>query len=225
MNITPEDVYRIIGEHGTNADRNRVDAGTHAMNFAAGIGSGEPLPSAAAIARRAGDRAIERGCKLEDDPGSLGTIEERGVELPGSVSLQADVDHDSGVAQPCTSSGGDRVRIFARGDDARDAGGDDGVRTGRRLAVVGAGLEGHIECGASRAVAGVAQRANLGVVFAVAGVKSLAHDNIVLHDDGADHRIRRRLSPTAAGEVERPPHVRALDLVVRQKADPSLRSG
>jgi hypothetical protein len=45
-------------------------------------------------------------------------------------------------------------------------------------------------------------------------VKALADHGTLLNDDGADHRIRRRLSPPAASEVERPAHERAIVLAV-----------
>ena len=110
--------HRIVGEHRAHTNGNGVDAGAHAMHFAAGLRSGEPLPRAATVARFAGDPTIERGGELEDDPGTRGAIEERRVELPCRIALDADVHLDSGVAQSRRPASGHRIHVFARGDHA-----------------------------------------------------------------------------------------------------------
>jgi hypothetical protein len=51
------------------------------------------------------------------------------------------------------------------------------------------------------------------MVGAVAGVVPLTDDDAPTNDDGADHRVRRRLSPSQLCEVERPAHERALTRV------------
>ena len=56
-----------------------------------------------------------------------------------------------------------RVRILDRGDDAADAGGDQGVGAGRRLAGVGAGLERDVRRGPARGVAGAPEGLGLGM--------------------------------------------------------------
>jgi hypothetical protein len=56
------------------------------------------------------------------------------------------------------------------------------------------------------------------VLFAIPGVESFADDGIITNDDGADHGIRRRLSPAAPGKVERPTHVRAIVVAVVRRA-------
>src|SRR5690349_24985120 len=77
-------------------------------------------------------------------------------------------------------------------------------------------LEGDIERGAARVLSRGRERDDLGVSLPKPGVKSLANDGAVANDDGADHRVRRRLSPPAPGEVERPTHVRAIRVLVRR---------
>ena len=61
------------------------------------------------------------------------------------------------------------------------------------------GLEGDIQCRTPRLRTGLAQGSDLCVLLAVAPVKSLADDLAITNDDGADHGIRRRLSPAASG--------------------------
>jgi hypothetical protein len=63
---------------------------------------------------------------------------------------------------------------------------------------------------AARAVTGVSQRDDFGVRLAELRVESLSHRDAVTNDDGADHRVRRRLPPTALRERECPAHPRAL---------------
>ena len=98
-------------------------------------------------------------------------------------------------------------------DDARDARGDDRVDARRCLAVVRARLERHVHRRAARAITRRAQRVDLGVRLAVSLVKSLADDRVAGNDDGADHWVRRRLSPPALGERERSPHVLSIEPV------------
>src|SRR5439155_17663403 len=109
-----------------------------------------------------------------------------------------------------------RTRIAYGGNDTGDAGRDDRVDTGWRLTAVCAGLERHEECGAARALSlphpfrlplrGSAQRGDFGVRLTVAGVESFADERAAAHDNGADHRIRRRLTPAASRELERSLH-------------------
>jgi hypothetical protein len=84
--------------------------------------------------------------------------------------------------------------------------------------VVSAGFEGDIERRASRPLAGLAKCRNLGVLLTVSRVKAFANNLTVANDDGADHGVRRRLSPPASGEVQRPTHVRVIVLAFLRRA-------
>jgi hypothetical protein len=53
------------------------------------------------------------------------------------------------------------------------------------------------------------------VRFAKLRVETLPHRDAVANDDGADHRVRRRLSPSAFGEGECPAHPRAFVALAR----------
>src|SRR5262249_15744293 len=58
-----------------------------------------------------------------------------------------------------------------------------------------------------------AERLDLRVCFSVTGVVSLANDHVFPYDHGADHRVRRRLSPAFFCEGERAPHEQGVTLV------------
>src|SRR4051812_13398415 len=127
-------------------------------------------------------------------------MEERGVQLARGLRLDPDLDRDSRAAKTLGTASRFRIRISGRDDNAPYSRRDQGVGARRRLAMVGTGLEGDVERRTARAVAGSPERRDLGVLLAVASVKPLADDGAIANDDGADHRVRRRLSPPAAGE-------------------------
>src|SRR5204863_1916182 len=60
--------HRIVGEHGTDADGDRVDTGAHVVHLTPGFGACEPVPSRAPGSLGIRDRAVERHRELEDDP-------------------------------------------------------------------------------------------------------------------------------------------------------------
>ena len=125
-------------------------------------------------------------------------IEERRIELARRLALDADVDLDSGGAQPFDTAARDRARIAHRDDHARDAGRDDRIGARRRFAVMRARLERDVHRRATRALAGRSSAVDFGVRLAVARMKSFADDLAAGNDNGADHRVRRRLVPTRA---------------------------
>ena len=87
-----------------------------------------------------------------------------GMRPPRLVGADADLDHDARFGHPPMAGARDlRIGIDQRGDHPRDAGRDDGVGAGRRLAVMRAGLERHVERRAARGGAGAAQRLGLGM--------------------------------------------------------------
>src|SRR5207237_3785855 len=110
------------------------------------------------------------------------------------------------------------IWILGRRNDARDTGGDNGVRAGWRFPMVHTRLEGDIQGRAPSALAGLIERGDFGMRAAIACVEALADDLTVANDDGADHWVRRRLSPPASGKVECPAHVRAIVLALLRRA-------
>ena len=129
-----------------------------------------------------------------------------------------------GATQPLGAAARDAARIAHRDDDARDPAAMIASAHGGVLPIVRARLERHVERRAARAIAGRAQRVDFGVRVAVARVKSFADDLAVGNDDGADHRVRRRLSPAVLGERERAPHVDRIELGRRARRAASADS-
>ena len=67
-------------------------------------------------------------------------------------------------------------------------------------------LERDVQRCTARTRARGSERVHFGVRFAESLVMTLADDLTIIHDDGADHRIGRGLSPPALGERERATH-------------------
>ena len=97
-----------------------------------------------------------------------------------------------------------RIRIGRAYDDARQTGGNDGVRAGWSFSVVSAGLERDVEGGPSRTRSGAMD----GFRFhmrAPAGLRPAARDHFAgvdISNYGPDRRIGRRLPEPAAGEPQ-----------------------
>ena len=87
-------------------------------------------------------------------------------------------------------AGDARVRIFEGADDARDAGGDQGVHARRRFSVMGAGFERDVGGGAAGGVTRVAQGFGFGVRAAALLGPAAADDGSLIDDDAADGRVR-----------------------------------
>ena len=87
-----------------------------------------------------------------------------GMIARGFRSAEPDIDRDAGGAQPGVALPGHfRIGILDRRHHARDAGRDDGVGAGRRLADMRARLQRHIERGAAGGLAGARERLRLGM--------------------------------------------------------------
>ena len=99
-----------------------------------------------------------------------------------------------------------RIGIIHRADDARDARGNDRVRTGRRFAVVRAGFKRHIERRAARRLACLRQRLGFRMRTAAIVRPGAAEDHAVLDHDGAHGRIRPRASEPTPTEGQRKLH-------------------
>ena len=176
------------------------------MDFGARLRAREPGRGAALV----GDRGLDRDRELEGGPREIarGRMKERGVELArvrfehSGVDLDAFGAQDRAAAPRCLRGIGDCEH------DALHAGGENRVRAGRRLAVVAAGLERDVQRCSSRPLAGCPKGDDLRVRLAEARVNALAHDLTFANDDGADHRVRRRLSPSFCCQVESAAHDR-----------------
>ena len=114
---------------------------------------------------------------------------------------------DSGAAQMLKSlAGDDRVWIAHRADHSRNSRGDDGARARSGTPGVAAGLERDVQRRALRALAGLAQRDNFGVVPSFVNVKALADHPAGFHDHGSDDRIGMSQAHAASRKIKRAGH-------------------
>ena len=134
---------RIVGQHGAGAHHDRIRPRPQAMGVGARLRGRDP--AGGAVMR--GRLAVERGGHLPDDEGQPGAD----VALEGAVSplglLGEDAfdDLDAGGSQTGDASAvHERVRIGGGDDDARDAGGDQGVGARGCRRVMVAGLQGGV---------------------------------------------------------------------------------
>src|SRR5665647_687559 len=126
-----------------------------------------------------------------------------------------------------------RIGILDRRYHPRNAGGDDGVGAGRRLADMRARLQRHIERGAPGGLAGAAERLRLGMGTAACLRPAAAQNDAVLDHDGADGGIGPSAAQPAPAERQRQRHealvggfgfLRFLRVLVFQDAEDHLRN-
>ena len=120
-----------------------------------------------------------------------------------SSSIRPGHDLDPRRFQPLDAEAvGARIGIADRDHHLGRAGlGEQGRAGGPAAAVMGAGLERHIDGRAARGLAGLRQRHRLGMRPAAGLGPAAADDHIVLHDHAADMGIGR--GPAAAALAER----------------------
>ncbi len=116
--------------------------------------------------------------------------------------LHTEVRFDSRRAQSRAATAGRDAWVMHGRNDARDAGRNESVDARRCFSVMIARLERDVHRGAAGLIARRGQRHHFSVRFAESRMESFADHGTVANDDGADHRVRRRLSPPAAGEDE-----------------------
>ncbi len=130
-----------------------------------------------------------------------------GVIMRGLRRSEPDIDRDAGGAKFCVALASHfGIGILDRRHHPRNAGGDDRVCAGRRLADMRARLQRHIERGAAGGFAGAAQRLRLGV-GAAAGLGPATADNDAVPDhDRADGGIGPGAALPAPSERQRKRH-------------------
>ncbi len=144
------------------------------------------------LAPGSADPVVGRYRKLEDD---MGPSIADAPEMPGMIvrrlcRTKPDIDRNPGGAKPRMALPGNfRVGILDRRHHARNAGGDDGIRAGRRLADMRTRLQRHVERGAARGLAGVIERHGLGMGTAACLRPAAADNDAVPDHDGADGGI------------------------------------
>ena len=170
-------------------------------------------PSGVAGGRR--DLRIERLCDLEVDVRAAGAdvVHEGFVESKRFFLHRAGSDGNARFLKARDAAAADlREGILHRNDDARNPVLDDRVRAGRRLAVVTAGLEVHVERRPSEDVGRMAaerilDRPDLGVGLPVSAVPSLSQNLLFLvHQHRADEGVRAYVARASASQFEAAAH-------------------
>ena len=201
----PDREPRVVRQHGVDAHEHGVRPAAHQVYpFPRGL-PGDPL----GMAVPRGDAAVQRLGQLEQHEGPAGcpVVDVGGVQLPRFRFEEARLHGDALRAQPFDSLARNAPVRIGHGDvDAGDARRDDRVRARRRAAPVAAGLQGYVQLGPPRAVAGLLERLRLGVPPAVFPVVSPAHDHAVADDHGAHHGIGTGPASSPRRQVQRLAH-------------------
>ena len=197
---------RIVGEDRTGPDRDRVHFSTLAMDHTVRGWSRQPRP----FPWPERHATVERQGNLQRHEWSrfAHADEERGVERLGFALPHTGYHFDAVLSQERQAAAGDeRIGILAGNHRATNPPFDNAWRARAGPAGVAAGLERAIERRPTRPIAGIAKRVNLSVRRSRRFVKAAAdHDTLGVHDHGADHRIRRRATPSPLRERERARH-------------------
>ena len=176
----------VVGGDGADAAEDGVVEVADGLDVGAGGFGGDP----AGVILGGGDFAIKSDGGLERDQRAAGAheVEEAHVEFLGfGLEARVNDDFDAGVAKEGEAASGDGgVGIFGDGDDAGDAGFDEGVGAGAGAAGVGAGFEVDVEGGATCGGTGLLDREDFGVFDAGPGVEAAAGDLAALNENGAD---------------------------------------
>src|SRR4051794_10963151 len=144
------------------------------------------------LASRQRDLLIRRDGKLERDVGAaiLNAPDVPGMRPPRLLRADPDFHQDAGFRHaPMAGTRDLGIGVDQRRNHARDAGRDDRVSARRRLAVMRAGLERHVQRGAAGRVAGTRKRLGLGVGAATRLRPTAPDDDTVLDDHRADRGI------------------------------------
>ena len=145
---------------------------------------------------KAGGLSVQSHGVLQDDQRETGgdVVEEDFVHFPAFFFQKMLCHFDPVILKdPDPFSGDLRVRVAAAGEDAADAGFDQGVRAGRLLPVVAAGLQRDVDVRAGGVLppgAAVLQRRPLRVQAAEESVPAFADDPAVLYNHCAHQRVR-----------------------------------
>jgi hypothetical protein len=130
-------------------------------------------------------------------------VEPPPVEGPRSFSAGTLTDLDALRSEPVGATPGLVRRFRESDDDSLETGGQDRIGTGRGFAVVGAGLEGHIESTAACTFTSLGEGDDFGVGPPECGVVTLTRElSLGVDDDRANHRIRGSAAASACSELE-----------------------
>ncbi len=123
-------------------------------------------------------------------PAGRDAMEKTGHDLPGFVSGEADLHLETGLPQLAEAAPVDTgVRVLKRCVYFPDSGAEDGVGTGRRLASMATGLQGHIKSGAMRTPSGIIKRHPFRMRSPAELRSATADDFTFANDDATDGRV------------------------------------
>jgi hypothetical protein len=171
------------------ADFTGYDAAT--LHIGAGLHAGNPFRAAIGQSRA----AIEAGTHFRAHPrqATASAPQEPAVQLARRFFQHALQHFNTRRAQLRRATAiHARVRVANGVNHARDAGGDEGIRTRRRATMMTARFERDVRRGATRSIPSLAQRKHFGVRFTGACVKATPHHHAIANDDATHARIRCR---------------------------------
>ncbi len=124
-------------------------------------------------------------------------------QAPAVVLADAGSHLDAGLLQVADTASVDaRVGVGRPDENAPDAGPRHRLAARAGAPAMGAGLEGDVEIGARRLVAGVLESEDFGVRFAGAGMEALSDDLPVAHHHGAHRRVGLRAPLASPGQFQ-----------------------
>src|SRR5207247_2651618 len=179
----------VVGDHGVDADEDRVVLVPQAVGMQPGLLAGDP----ARLARAGGDLAVEADGELRGHEGTAGgaVLDVELVQTPRAVLVEANGGVDAGLLERSDAGSVDAwVGVGHRDDGAADAGLDQCTGAALGPVSVGAGLEVHIDAAAPGAVARLLERLLLGMWLSLGSVVALAGEvALAVQHHRADHRV------------------------------------
>ena len=179
------------------------------MDGGTGLCAADPLR----VSATCGDASIKGAGEFEDDVGQVGELprEKIGHEVVAFLLADAHVHRDTVGAQVLGTATGYGIRVGESHHHTGDARLDDGVGTGRRLAVMVARFQ-RDDQSAVRGVdsfrRGVTQAFHLGMGFPVACVPAACDDFAVTHQHRPHGGVGGRVPASAFGEGDGLAHER-----------------
>lgn len=142
-----------------------------------------------------------------------------GVGARGLLRSQAHLNHDPLLGQaPVAGARHQRIGISHRGDHTRNSGRDNRIGAGRRLTLMGAGFERHVERRSTGIFAGARERLGFGMGTPARLSSAPPDDDAVLHHYRADRRIGPSAAQAAPPERKRKRHEARVTLLLWRRA-------
>src|SRR3990172_4044338 len=198
--------HRVISQDRPDADNDRIHHVAELVDPTPGLFAGDPLR----VTGPRGELAVQAHRGLEDDQRFPGpnVFEVRLIQSNGLFLEQAHLDRDPGLSKSlhATACYG-RVRVVRGGDHLYHSGLNQGVGARRSPPVMGTRLEGDTARRSRGRCSGCLEGDHLGMVTPESSMEPFPDDHVVAHQDGPDHGIWARPSPSPRGEREGAFHV------------------